>query len=234
MDSLIIPKAYELGYVERFMTWGLGGMSQVGTWMVTAKEVVARPEGVAFISEGGILASVAQILDPDLIFRFVQGPSIQVTEYSKGEIFKQKRVANGTEGQMFTTDQVSEGQKLILLGFIPGGNPDKDRTLFPPPDVFEEESDHVRGMIGAGANEIVFNLLQDIETGRIKWRTVRDWKGYLRQNNRGERSPIHVPSKVDFDEVGMLMTEAFPISWQQIPIRDIKVPEAYDPRAHRD
>ncbi|KAJ6482217.1 hypothetical protein C8R47DRAFT_981978 [Mycena vitilis] len=232
VDRLVLPKIYDVGFSERFMTWDMGGEMQYVKWLTSAKEIVERPNAVAFISEGGILSSIAQIIDPSLIHRFVQGPSVQVSEYARGEVFKQSGQLGGPV--FFVADHVSEGEKLLLLGYIREGGPEKDRTLFPTPSVFEESSLHYRGMIGEGANAIIANLLKDLDNKIFKWRTARDWKKYLRRNNFGERAPAHVPSSKDFDEVGRKMNRGFPISWQQLPIRDIQIPETFDPRAHRD
>jgi hypothetical protein len=234
LDSLVFSKIYRTDFTERFMTWGVGGESQYVLWLSSAKGVVDRPNAVAFIAEGGILSYIAQVLDPDLIYRFVQGPSIQVTEFSGGETFKQKNRPGGGERVSYTTDRVSEGEKLILLGYISGGSPEKDLTLFPPPSVLEDVSLHSHGMIGNGVNKIIMNIFKDIDSGIYKWQTVRGWKKYLRRNNTGEHAPEYIPRKEDFDEVGRKMRRAFPISWQQLPIREIQVPEAFDTRAHRD
>ncbi|KAJ7139628.1 hypothetical protein C8R44DRAFT_605783 [Mycena epipterygia] len=171
VNTLTIPAMYEPGFLEHFISWGNGGPALKAAWLNSAKEVLNRPEAVAFISEGGILSCLAQVLDPDLIFRFVQGPSLQVTQYAQGESFLEKTLRPGERTRFFTTDRVSFGEKLILVGHIPGGSSSSDTSLFPMPDVFEEESNHYRGMVGQCALNIIDNLFKDLDRGIIKART---------------------------------------------------------------
>ncbi|KAJ6517751.1 hypothetical protein DFH09DRAFT_940136 [Mycena vulgaris] len=233
LDRLTLPRMYDVGYMETFLTWGHGGAALYAAYLICVKGLLERPHAVAFIYQGGIVAALAQVLDPDLIYRFVQGPSVQVTEYAKGETFLQRNPPSGEPAKFYTTDQVTQGEILLLSGHIPGGGPGNDMTLFPPPSVFEGSSNHYRGMISSGVMKILENILKDIEGGMHKWRTVAQWKRYLKQNNRGENAPAHTPQDKDFDEVGYLMRMAFPINWQQLPLREIDIPEVFDPRAPR-
>jgi hypothetical protein len=232
MDELALPKLYGSGFTERFLTKVTGPQAQYAAWITSASEVVRRPNAVAFIAEGGIVSEIAQVIDPTLIHRFVKGPSVQVTEFSKGEKFLQKDPPEGGRRQFFTADCVSEAEISILLGYIPGENSDKDRMLFPRPASFEEYSDHYRGMVGVGALNILTNLVQKAERNP-KWLTDAQWKSYLRSNNYGLHAPTNVPSEEDFNEVGEMIRRAFPINWQHIPVRQLRIPEIFDSRAHR-
>jgi hypothetical protein len=214
------------------MTKVTGPQAQYAAWISSASEVVRRPNAVAFIAEGGIVLEIAQVIDPTLIHRFAKGPSVQVTEFSKGEKFLQKDPPEGERRQFFTADCVSEAEISILLGYIPGENSDKDRTLFPRPASFEEYSDHYRGMVGAGALNILTNLVQKAERNP-KWLTDAQWKVYLRSNNYGLHAPTSIPFREDFNEVGEMIRRVFPINWQHMPIRQLRIPEVFDPRAHR-
>ncbi|KAJ7163687.1 hypothetical protein C8R46DRAFT_902291 [Mycena filopes] len=234
VDVLTLPRINETGFTERFMTKVNGQRSQFATWMASAKEVMSRPNGVAFISEGGITSVIARVVDTNLVHRYVQGPSPQVTELGKGEVFLQQHPPDGGPPRFLTTDQASEAMILILHGLIPGATNDADRTLFPLQHTFEMESDHVHGMIGVGALKIVDNLLKDFTRGVYTWRTEGQWRSYLRQNNRGDHAPAYIPSESDFKTVGALMRRAFPINWQQLPLGEIRIPEDFDPRAHGD
>ncbi|KAJ7346461.1 hypothetical protein DFH08DRAFT_809374 [Mycena albidolilacea] len=133
MDELALPKLYGLGFTERFLTKVNGSQAQYAAWVASASEVVRCPNAVVFIVEGGIVSKIAQVIDPTLIHRFVKGPSVQITEFSKGEKFLQRDPPEGERCQFFTADCVSEVEILILLGHIPGENSDKDCTLFPLP-----------------------------------------------------------------------------------------------------
>ncbi|KAJ6501826.1 hypothetical protein DFH09DRAFT_944593, partial [Mycena vulgaris] len=234
LDSLVLPAMYDLGYHETFMMYGNGGATAYARYCAIVRDLLGRPNAIAFIFEGGILSILAQVMCQDLIFRFVQGPSIQVSEFSKGETFLQKNPPNGESAQFWTTDRVSAEEILLLIGHVPTGHPSSDLSLFPHPTLLEEQSLHFRGMVGMGAHRIIEGLLRDIDRKKYVWRTASQWAGYLRRNNHGTGAPTYVPEDRDFDEAGLTMKKSFPITWQQTPLRDIEIPEVFDPRAYRE
>ncbi|KAF8211908.1 hypothetical protein K438DRAFT_1805577 [Mycena galopus ATCC 62051] len=143
--------------------------TQFGIWVASAMEVVKRPHGIGFIY-GGINSELAQLLDPSLVERWSRGPSLQVTAFSKGDKFLEKGLPDGKSHRFLTSDCVSEAEKLILLGYIPGSSTDQDRTLFPSPEILEEGSNHFRGSTGAGALIIIEGLLKKAQHNP-KWNT---------------------------------------------------------------
>jgi hypothetical protein len=140
---------------------------------------------------------------------------------------------NGEGHRFYTADSMSEAEILILLGYLPGEDNDKDHSLFPTPKTFEEHSNHYRGMVGVGAAQLIKNMLKKAECNP-KWLTEAQWKAYLRPNNFGSYAPTHVPSIKDFDLVGEKIRHMFPINWQHIPLHQIRIPECFDPRATRN
>ncbi|KAJ6595011.1 hypothetical protein DFH09DRAFT_867890, partial [Mycena vulgaris] len=216
---------YDVGYQETFMTYGNGGAPAYARYGSSARGVLNRPNAVGFIFEGGILSILAQVMCPDLIFRCAQGPSIQVSEFSKGETFLQRNPPNGEMAQFWTADRVSAEEILLLIGHVPTGHPSTDLSLFPHPDLLEEQSQHFRGMIGMGAHRIIEGLLRDIDRKKYIWRTASQWTGYLRRNNHGTGAPVYTPADADFDEAGAVMKRSYPVTWQQTPLRDIEIPE---------
>ncbi|KAJ7208476.1 hypothetical protein B0H12DRAFT_1279377 [Mycena haematopus] len=156
----------------------------------------------------------------------------EVSEYSKGEKFLQKDGPQGGQRKFFTADSVSEAEILVLLGFIPGKDADQDRTLFPTPAMCEEYSNHFRGMIGAGALQIVLGLVHKAGNNP-KWMTKAQWKSYLCPNNFGTRAASYIPNDIDFKEMAEKFAKSFPISWQHIRVSEIRIPEAFDDRAHQ-
>ncbi|KAF8132689.1 hypothetical protein K438DRAFT_1787839 [Mycena galopus ATCC 62051] len=226
-DELAQSSVYELGYSERFMTKVSGSAkTQFGIWVTSTTEVVKCPNGVGFIYEGGIYSELAQALNPTLVERWSRGPSLQVTLFSKGDKFLERDNPEGKTRRFLTTDCISEAEKLILLGYIPGSTTEQDRTLFPSAEILEEGSDHFRGMTGAGALSIIEGLLKKAQNNP-KWHTAAQWRNYLRPNNFGERAPTHVPTDEDFDVGAMKLRKAFPVNWQLLPVQDAHTPETH-------
>ncbi|KAJ7763851.1 hypothetical protein B0H16DRAFT_1311037 [Mycena metata] len=227
IKAFTLPRIYDPGFSERYLSKVPGRNAQYAMWLGSAKEVTQRPNAVVFISEGGLLCEIAQVVDTDLIRRFAQGPSAQVRDFPTAQPPGRWTSPFLRHGPCYCS------RCMILVGLIPGENNDQDRTLFPLPSTFEDESDHVHGMIGEGALKIVSNTLKDLEKGICTWRTDAQWRGYLCQNNC-LHVPKYIPTDESFETVGALIKRAFPINWNGLPVREIEIPEVFDARAHGD
>ncbi|KAJ7793229.1 hypothetical protein B0H13DRAFT_1492518, partial [Mycena leptocephala] len=200
LDLNTLGALYAPGYVDLPLTWtGVGGgPAAYNQYEARMGPLLARPEAVAFIGHGGVVRFVAEVYEENLVYRFAQGPSLQVSQFDKGEAVLLHR--NG-EGTFYTTDRVSPSEIYLLLGHIAGANPSADRTLWPTPEVFECESPHMRGYLSLGCHAILDNLRRDIiEFKRYKWRTYSQWKEYFRVGSKRIHEPKVVPKKRDFDE----------------------------------
>ncbi|KAF8182721.1 hypothetical protein K438DRAFT_1767163 [Mycena galopus ATCC 62051] len=83
---------------------------------------LSRPETPNCIPRG-VIRFVAEVYCPDLVDHFARGPSLQVSEFNRGEsrLFTLK----GDE-TFWTTDHISQSQEGVLLGLIPGDLPATD------------------------------------------------------------------------------------------------------------
>ncbi|KAJ7854022.1 hypothetical protein B0H13DRAFT_1903834 [Mycena leptocephala] len=133
---------YAAGFTEIFLDFGAGGATCYGRYLSQILALLSRPHAVAFIAAGGILSFIAQLYNKELVCRFLEGPSVQVNQFSKGKSFWMN---NGEDDELWTTDQVSEGEISILLGHIVTGNPATDTFLWPHPSWLENDSDHFHG-----------------------------------------------------------------------------------------
>ncbi|KAJ7918333.1 hypothetical protein B0H13DRAFT_1869513 [Mycena leptocephala] len=195
---------YSLGFTETFLEFGSGGAACYARYLSMILALLSRPHAVAFIAAGGILSFLAQLYDKELVLRFLEGPSLQVTEYAKG---KTCWINNGLEDEVWTSDQISEGEISILLGHVVTGNPSTDTFLWPHPSWLEQESDHFHGAWTAGAYSF-----------------LKTWSGpsSLTSTMSGARAR----SGRDF-ETGMdLIESAFPLNWEKRALTDISIPEA--------
>ncbi|KAJ6447961.1 hypothetical protein C8R45DRAFT_1115600 [Mycena sanguinolenta] len=230
VDQLAVPRMFDVGHTENFMNKVSGNRAQYRQWLITATNVVKRPNAVAFITEGGILSEIAQALNPGLVQLLADGPSTQITELSKGEKILINEPPGGGPPEFYTASSVSEGEGLILVGYIAGTGADPDKYLFPTQAMLDEFSDHFHGMVGEGACQIIGNLLARAENNP-SWMTESNWKSYLRSNNWGKHKPKHVPSKEEFWEMGDKLACSFPLNWQYINVGEIRIPETFDNRA---
>ncbi|KAJ7870523.1 hypothetical protein B0H13DRAFT_1634715 [Mycena leptocephala] len=234
LDSKTLGALYTPGYVDLPLVWtGAGGAPAVyGQYESRVGSLLKRPEAVAFVPFGGVCRFVAEVYDENLVYRYTQGPSLQVSEFDEGE----GRQIDRLEGSVFyTADRVSNSEIFLLLGHIAGANSGADRTLWPTPEVFECESPHMRGYLSEGAYAILANLRRDIiDLKRYKWRTYSHWKEYFRVGSKRDHEPRAVPKKKDFESGAEMILRAFPINWLEMEIGDIVLPEKFEPHTHNE
>ncbi|KAJ7065962.1 hypothetical protein B0H15DRAFT_972268 [Mycena belliarum] len=178
---------YAPGYIDVQLVYGLGNEECYGAYIAKVGSLLSRPHAIAFIGMGGILSFVAQLYDPHLLFRFLRVPSLQVSEYQKGD-------------QIL---HMVDGNEIFLIA----------------DSVSPSE-----------------NLKEEIMDGRYKWRTRKQWVQYFRAGNLGKHAPTAgtIPSKADFQNAMTMVQSAFPLSWDRRRLRDIQVPEFFEPLAHRE
>jgi hypothetical protein len=224
---------YTPGYVDPPISWSAGSAeAQYEVYKVRLLSLLSRPHAVAFIPMGGVARYVAELYEGDLVSRFADGPSIQVSKYQKGQMMMVER--DGKE-VVYTTDQVSHSEVSTLLGRIPGNQPSADTTLWPPQELLESDSAHMRGYISTGAYDLLMYLSHAIlREERYVWRTRAEWKNFLHSGSKGKYAPLTVPAKSDFEEGKKLLKRSFPLSWLNKEVADIRLPETFDPLSHRD
>ncbi|KAJ6526120.1 hypothetical protein DFH09DRAFT_1415979 [Mycena vulgaris] len=224
---------YSLGYTDTLLEYGSGGVRLFFRYTSQVGALLSRPHAVAFIAAGGILSFLAQMFDAELLNRFRNGPSAQVTQYQKGHTILR---TIGDEEEFYTADQISEDEISILIGHVATGNPATETFLWPHPSLLEEKSYHVQG--GAwttGFHSLLVNLQKTIIEKKIyRWRTTKEWIRYLEVGNRGGFTPEIVPTDQDFDNGWTMMKRAFPVDWEAKRISEIILPETFDPHAHRE
>ncbi|KAJ6567728.1 hypothetical protein DFH09DRAFT_1469154 [Mycena vulgaris] len=224
---------YSLGYTDTLLEYGSGGVRLFFRYTSQVGALLSRPHAVAFIAAGGILSFLAQMFDAELLNRFRNGPSAQVTQYQKGHTILR---TIGDEEEFYTADQISEDKISILIGHVATGNPATETFLWPHPSLLEEKSYHVQG--GAwttGFHSLLVNLQKTIIEKKIyRWRTTKEWIRYLEVGNRGGFTPEIVPTDQDFNNGWTMMKRAFPVDWEAKRISEIILPETFDLHAHQE
>ncbi|KAJ6447982.1 hypothetical protein C8R45DRAFT_850570 [Mycena sanguinolenta] len=229
LERLVRPRMYEPGYTERFLRRTDSIAARYDMWMVTVMELLQRPNAVAFIAEGGIVAEIARRMELRIMSLFKNGPSSQVADFSRGEKILDHSVEYPGGSEFVTTDSASASELLLIIGHLPGGDDDQDRTLFPSQATLESGSHHFRGVLGVGALKIIDKLMEQATTSP-QWNTVSQWKKFLRSNNSGVYAPAHIPTEDDYKEAKEILAHSFPINWHGARLSDIHVPEDFNAR----
>jgi hypothetical protein len=222
-----LPAIYDLGYADQVMSWaGTSEAAQFGVYLGTIFQLLQKPNATAFIAKGGICKFVAELFAPDLAYRFVRGPSEQVSEFGKGKTLR--LMING-QSTLCISDQVSDVEVAILLGHVKGKNADQERSLWPSQALLEQHSLHVRGYTSTGVHTLFEYLGNRILVEKVyDWKTKAEWKAYLRGGSKGLHAPAVVPAKTDFEKGRRILDNSFPLDWQHAAVAKISLPEQFD------
>ncbi|KAJ7823365.1 hypothetical protein B0H13DRAFT_1659102, partial [Mycena leptocephala] len=132
-----------------------------------------------------------------LVKKALKGPSIQVS------VHHARANDSGDEGGLdLFWDDVSEGDREAVFGYIQGKTPEQDTWLFPPDAMFEEFSDHYYREWNPFCDKTFRHLKSELDAGRGKCRTRSDWKRYFQSSNRGTQKPKVVVNR-EFIEEGV-------------------------------
>ncbi|KAJ7693476.1 hypothetical protein B0H16DRAFT_1751490 [Mycena metata] len=221
---------YEPGYLDHPLIWKTNGSALVyGQYEAGLQDLLNRDNAVAFIGLGGSLCYIAEKYNLDLVQRFARGPSLQVTQFGKGQmsLFPQ----GGTE-TFFTRDRVSASEIGMLEGLIAGASPGSERTLWPSTAVIEAECPHWNGYLNAGLYAILENVGKDLNKRIYCWHTFGQWREYFCTGCKGIHAAGPKSTDEDFFIGGSIFDHAFPVNWQTVNVRDLEIPEQFEPTSN--
>ena len=223
--SELTKRTYDTGFQESPLTYSKGGSAFMDQYLGKLADILRRPHARAAIALGGPTSWIARFYGgARLVEEYMSGPSSQVTVHHRGGV----AVAPSQDMPVFH-DQLSKQEVELIHGYIPLGSPNEDRWAFPTSELLEEFSNHWRGEWNQGCERIMGNIARSLESGALTPLTRREWREYLRGNNRGEHAPApgSVPKESDFSLVENMIDSSFPIRWHGRRIRDIFLPEDF-------
>lgn len=214
---------YETGFVDRPLEYGRGGLELYGRYRAELLKVLDRPHARAVIAMGGPLAWIAKrYVGGELIQRYMDGPSIQVSVHQKGWL----------DQESFTyaqADRISAEEENTIYGYVKYGDNEVDKTLWPTAAALRKALGHFRGEwnpICEAAYTTIFNKLQN---GQIELKTRSAWVHWLRSPDHGDKKAAFVPSPSDFEAALARIKEGFSEEWNRAALHEINVPEFWDP-----
>ncbi|KAJ7435555.1 hypothetical protein FB451DRAFT_1062444 [Mycena latifolia] len=232
LEQSTLGAIYAPGRADTQLVYGLGQEDLYSEYLVKVGMLLARPHARAFIGLGGLLSFIAQVYDEDLVFRYLRGPSMQVTQLDAGD-----KILHSEDGEEFflTADRITPSEVSLLIGHVATGNSKTETSLWPPPSIMENESLHTSGAWTPGCYRILTNLRDEIAAGNYKWHTRKMWARYFRAGNMGKYAPEpeSVVRKQTFKEGEALMRSCYPINWNKERLMKIRIPEEFDPLASR-
>lgn len=224
--SDLTKRTYDTGFQESPLSYSKGGSAFMDQYLGKLADILWRPHARAVIAMGGPTSWIARFYGGNrLVEEYMSGPSSQVTVHHRGGVAD----APFLNMPVFH-DQLSKQEVELIHGYIPLGNPNEDRWAFPTSELLEEFSNHWRGEWNQGCERIMGNIARSLESGALTPLTRREWREYLRGNNRGEHAPApdSVPKESDFQLVENMIDGSFPVKWHGRLIRDIFLPEDFE------
>lgn len=221
----LTKRTYDTGFQESPLTYDKGRVAFMDQYLGKLADILRRPHARAVVAVGGPTSWIARHYGGEwLIEEFMSGPSIQVTVHHRGGVAD----APFLEMPVFY-DQLSAQEVELIHGYIPLGSPTEDRWAFPTTEILEDCSKHWRGEWNMGCERIMTNIARDLSSGLLAPQTRKEWREYLRGNNRGEYAPEtgSVPSQNDFTLIENKIDTAFPIRWHGRRLRNIPLPDKF-------
>jgi hypothetical protein len=130
------------------------------------------------------------------------------------------------------SNQVSDAEVAILLGYVKGKNTDQERSLWPLQALLKQHSLHVRGYLSSSTYSILEYLSNHILVEKTyDWKTKAEWKAYLRGGSKGLHALTVIPSKEDFEKGWRVLDNSFPVDWQHATVSKIVLPELFENHA---
>jgi len=221
----LTKRTYDSGFQESPLTYDKGRVAFMDQYLGKLADILCRPHARAVIAMGGPTSWIAWFYRGEcLVEEFMSGPSIQVTVHHHGGVAS----APSLNMPVFY-DQLLAQEIELIHSYVPLGNPTEDRWAFPTTEILEECSKHWRGEWNQGCEHIMGNVARDLGSGLLAPQTRKEWREYLRGNNRGEYAPPlgSVPSLDDFTSVENKIDTAFLVHWHGRRLRDIYLPEEF-------
>lgn len=214
--SELTKRTYETGFQEEHLKDINGGTAFRDQYMGKLADILRRPQARALISMGGPSAWIAKRYGgPNIVQRFMEGPSTQVTVHHRGAVTSSPFY----DDPMFY-DQISAQEENLVHGYVPAENPEHHRWLFPTMDIMEDYCNHWQGEWTQGCDFIFHNIARSLERGTAKPLTRKGWKAYLHSTNHGTRRPDIVLTAAHFTRTEELL-RGFSSAWHGKRIADI-------------
>ncbi|KAJ7695470.1 hypothetical protein B0H17DRAFT_1198693 [Mycena rosella] len=154
--------------ISALLSYGAGGKELYNQYIGQMNWLLQRPHAHAFVFKGGVLSFFATLYNPDLVKRFMEGPSMQVTHYGGRKTILLEKSNSKCH---FSADTVGPCEESLLLGHIPGTSA-KEVWLWPPPSFLEGWSPHMQGYHSPSTYAVLKNLRDNIWIRKkFEWRT---------------------------------------------------------------
>ncbi|KIM38290.1 hypothetical protein M413DRAFT_12781 [Hebeloma cylindrosporum] len=180
IDQRLVKAMYKPGFTEPQLSYS-SPSAFVNAYIGKLADILRRPHARTFIGLGGPFSWLAQRWGgTDLVDRFMEGPSIQVTRY-----FSSQNDSGEDRALGIHWDCVSDQEIEFLFGYIPADKWNPERWLYPPISILDEACDHWTGEWNVGMEEIFRHITSQVTRNPTTAapKTRRGWMEFLRSYN---------------------------------------------------
>ncbi|KAK7035664.1 hypothetical protein R3P38DRAFT_2517889 [Favolaschia claudopus] len=236
-ERALAENYYQVGSGSLPLEYGRNGEGFAERYGIRFLDLLRRPHMRRIVSMGGTLAWLAWKSGGSLIQDFMNGPSIQVTQYGRG--WSDGREENPL---FVTSDELSPNDLDVLLGHVWDGT--IERWVWPTEDLLREYCDFYQGEMTAELDRCLLYIFnEEVVKGKTQARTRGGWYQFFRRSNRmAARSSKSKESEdkkggdgesrrerlrlldAEFEEEEAKLKRIFEDDWARIRVRDIRLP----------
>ncbi|KAK7033891.1 hypothetical protein R3P38DRAFT_2411638, partial [Favolaschia claudopus] len=177
-ERVLSESYYPVGSGSSPLEYGRNGQGFSERYGVRFMDLLRRPHLRRIASMGSVFAWLAWKNGDDLIQDFMNGPSIQVTQYGRG--WSDGREANPL---FITSDELSPNDLDVLLGHV--WDNETERWVWPSEELLWEYCEFYNGEMTDELDRCLLYILnEEVGKGKTQARTRNGWYQYFRRSNR--------------------------------------------------
>ncbi|KAK6966538.1 hypothetical protein R3P38DRAFT_2590666 [Favolaschia claudopus] len=233
-ERALAESYYPVGSGSVPLEYGRNGEGFSERYAVRFLDLLKRPHVRRIASMGGALAWLAWKSGDHLVQDFMNGPSIQVTQYGRG--WSDGREANPL---FITSDELSPNDLDVLLGHVWDGT--TERWVWPSEAILWEYCSFYSGEMTEELDRCLQYILDaEVGKGKAQARTKNGWYQFFRrtarlsakgkekddskggdaESRRERRRELEAEFEAQEEKLGSIFKD----DWARIRVRDIRLP----------
>ncbi|KAJ6494650.1 hypothetical protein C8R47DRAFT_1265822 [Mycena vitilis] len=212
---------FPIGSGEPALAYGKGGPEFSMEYQRRFLDMLRRPHMRRLAGMGGVFTWLAWRTELGLVREFMQGPSIQVTQFMRGW------TDGHTDNPLFiASDELSHRDQETLLGHVYDNTPERvERWVWPSDDLLTDLCDHYSGELNPEVDSFLSSIYAEIKDGQAQARSRSQWAAFFRRGNRGALAPKSKKmSKGELLEEEAKMRRIFADDWSVVKVRRMTLP----------
>ncbi|KAJ6450019.1 hypothetical protein C8R47DRAFT_1230430 [Mycena vitilis] len=212
---------FPIGSGEQALVYGKGGHEFSIEYSRRFLDMLKRPHMRRLAGMGGVFAWLAWRTEMGLVQDFMQGPSIQVTQFMRGW------TDGHTDNPLFiASDELSYRDQETLLGHVQDNTPERvDRWVWPTEELLMDLCDHYSGEMNPEVDAFLTSIYAEVKASQAQARSRTQWTAFFRRGNRGGQAPKEKKlTRGEWRDEEAKMKEIFVDNWSIVKVRNLALP----------